>query len=191
MEGGKVYILLFSYLKLFSHEKRILTIGLLLSVLSIVIAQKNKDYILTLRKDTLFGKIKTNFQSELITFIYKRKKVYFHPSTIKSYGIYDRRKYLRFKSIKNSSGDWLFVQILDEGKVKLYRYKRYVTTTEATYLKDLYYIGRSDDRLISIKRETFEQVMKGLILHHPSLLPQVNESTFKDVPAIVASYNRL
>lgn len=100
---------------------KILIISLLYSFPLLLFAQSNPDYILTMQKDTLFGTIKNNLDWESITFVHHKKKVYFHAATIQYFGIYRAGKYLRYKSIKDKDGTDLFVQILNEGKIKLYK----------------------------------------------------------------------
>ena len=85
-------------------RKKLLIIVLCCSFSFIGFAQKNKDFILTLHKDTVFGQIKINPEEEHITFTHQRKRIYFHPKTLKAFGIYKKatKAYRVYKSITNA-----------------------------------------------------------------------------------------
>ena len=156
-------------------------------------AQKNKDFILTLHKDTIFGQVKINPKNDHIAFTHQRKRVYFHPKTLQAFGIYNKveKDYRLFKSITNALGKSMFVEVLNEGRVKLYKYQKDEIIAEAKYHKEFYYIGRTDKNLVTMTPDSFERTMKGIVKDHPKLLTQIEQLSYKEVPQIIASYNRL
>lgn len=154
-------------------------------------AQKNQDFILTLRKDTVFGKISINPEDTHITFTHNRKRVYFHPKTLQAFGIKKKDGgYKMYKSITNLRGKSMFVEILDEGPVKLYKYNKSEEIATSRYRKNLYYIGRSDKKLSTLTPDTYTRTMKVLLKDHPTLLAKADKISYNEVPDLVASYNQ-
>ncbi len=172
-------------------KKRILLLVLLSGFLTVSFAQKNKDYILTLRKDTVFGKISLNPADQHITFTHHRKRIYFHPKTLQAFGIQNKDgSYRMYKSITNLRGKSMFVEILDEGPVKLYKYNKSEEVAQVKRHRKLYYIGRSDQRLATLTPDTYTRTMKVLLKDHPTLLAKAEKISYNQVPELVASYNR-
>lgn len=173
-------------------KKRIYLILFITSICTLAFAQKHKDFILTLNKDTIFGNVTLNTSVAHITFTHKRKRVYFHPKTLKAFGIFDKKKgYKYYKSITNNRGTAMFVEVLDQGPIKLYKYQKREKIANAEYSKSLYYIGRSDEALSTITPNSYEQTMKALVKDHPALLTQVERISYQQVPNIIASLNQL
>lgn len=174
-------------------RKEILLFVLCCCMSAICAAQKNKDFILTLHKDTIFGQVKINLKNDHIAFTHQRKRVYFHPKTLQAFGIYNKteKDYRLFKSITNALGKSMFVEILNEGKVKLYKYQKDEIIAEAKYHKEFYYIGRTDKNLVTMTPDSYERTMKGIVKDHPKLLTQIAHISYKEVPQIIASYNQL
>lgn len=156
-------------------------------------AQKNKDFILTLHKDTVFGQVKINPDNDHITFTHQRKRIYFHPKTLQAFGIYKKEEnvYQVFKAITNARGQSMFVEVLNEGKVKLYKYQKNEIIAQAKYHKELYYIGHSDEKLVTMTPDSYEKTMKVLVKDYPSLLTKIDQISYREVPQVIASYNRL
>ena len=156
------------------------------------ISQNNQDFILTLHKDTIFGKVKVYPQEEYIIFTHRRKKIYFHPKTLQAFGIYNKDKtYTLYKSIINARGNSIFVEIINEGPVKLYKYNRKKEEAISRYFKDLYFIGKSDTKLSTMTPETYTRTMRVLVKDYPNLLNKVEKISYHEVPQMVELYNQL
>lgn len=160
---------------------------------SIIFAQKNKDFILTLHKDTIFGKIKFVPDSPHITFTHKRKRLYFHPKTLEAFGIFSKKSnnYRIYKSISSNRGSSMFVEVIDEGPVKLYKYVKKDGLANSNYIREFYFIGRDDEKLLTMTPDSYERTMKVLVKDHPKLLDKMEAVSYKEVPNIIASYNQL
>lgn len=174
-------------------RKKLIIFLLCFSFVSICYAQKNKDFILTLHKDTIFGQIKINGKNDQISFTHQRKRLYFHPKTLQAFGIYQKeeKEYRMFKSITNANGKNMFVEVLNEGKVNLYKYKKNDIIAQARYYNELYYIGRTDQNLVTMTPDSYERTIKVLVQNHPKLLTQIKHITYKEIPQIIAAYNQL
>ncbi|MEM6320783.1 MAG: hypothetical protein AAF960_24165 [Bacteroidota bacterium] len=170
--------------------------GILLSIMVTALtlvasAQEGQDYILTLRKDTIFGKIKFNTRESHITFMHKRKRIHFHPKTLPAFGIYDKKKgYRCYKAITNAVGKSMFVEVLNEGKVKLYKYKILADFQHGTHQRDYYFIGRSDNKLVTLTPRSYSVAMRALIKDYPELIPELERTSYQQVPNLVASINQ-
>lgn len=175
------------------RKEIILLFVLCFGICSINFAQKNKDFILTLHKDTLFGRVKINLENQHIAFTHQRKRVYFHPKTLQAFGIYQKKEktYQVYKSITNARGQSMFVEVLNEGKVKLYKYEKRERIAATKYHKELYYVGRTDKKLVTMTPDSYERTMKVLVKDYPSLLTQIDHISYNEVPQIIASYNEI
>lgn len=171
--------------------KKSLLLSVFLFSLTFCLAQKDKDFILTLHQDTIYGKVKINDNDPHITFIHKRKRLYFHPAALRYFGVYKEGQYQRFKSVKNAKGKHLFAEVLLEGKMKLYKYREYVKNKEGILtLKELYFIGKSDEKLITMYPNSFNLILEVLAKEKPALLAKAHTVNYKEVPRFVASYNQ-
>lgn len=172
--------------------KRFVLLTFLSCICTFAFAQKNKDFILTLNQDTLFGKIILNASVEHITFKYKRKRVYFHPKTLKAFGVYKNGNgYKYYKSITNARGTSMFVEVLTEGILNLYKHEKTEIRANAKYTKNLYYIGRTDERLSAITPDSYEHAIKVLVREHPTLSREAENASYQEFPSLVASLNEL
>ncbi len=172
--------------------KRFVLLTFLSCICAFVFAQKNKDFILTMNQDTVFGKVTLNTSVAHITFKHKRKRVYFHPKTLKAFGIYDKNTgYKYYKSITNARGTSMFVEVLVEGSFKLYKYEKTEMIANSKYTKNLYYIGRTDERLSTITPDSYENAIKVLVRDHPTLSVEAEQSSFQEFPNLIASLNQL
>lgn len=172
--------------------KRIFLLTLISCICTFAFAQKKKDFILTLSKDTIFGNVTLNASVAHITFKHKRKRVYFHPKTLKAFGIYDKKDgYKYYKSITNARGTSMFVEVLTEGSFKLYRYQKTEIIADSKYTKNLYYMGRTEERLSTITQDSYANTIRALIKDYPTLSTDAENTTFKEFPNIVASLNEL
>ena len=103
----------------------------------------------------------------------------------------EKKTYRIFKSITNALGKSMFVEVLNEGKLKLYKYKKEKIIAHAKYHKELYYIGRTDKKLVTMTPDSYERTMKIIVKDYPNLVTQVERISYKEVPQIIASYNQL
>lgn len=152
-------------------------------------SQANKDYILTLQQDTLFGKIQVELGREPISFKYKKMNLDYHPSTIQSFGIFREKQYRRFKSMKSPSGnDAFFVEIMVEGKNNLYKFDdKYIFNNKQ--LRYLYFMENEDNELFPISSSTYQHILGRVLKDYPNLLSMLEQSTFAQVPQIIKQYN--
>lgn len=172
--------------------KKLLLLTFISCICTFAFAQKNKDFILTLNQDTIFGNVTLNSSVAHIIFKHKRKKVYFHPKTLKAFGVFDKAEgYKYYKSITNARGTSMFVEVLTEGSFNLYKYQKTKVTANAKYTKNLYYIGRTDEKLSTITPDSYENAIKALVKTHPVLSTKAENSSFNEFPNLVASLNQL
>ena len=173
-------------------KKGTLLLLFLCCLCSITFAQKNKDFILTLHKDTIFGKIKFVPESTHITFTHKRKRIHFHPKTLDAFGILSKNGTYRFyKSITSAQGVAMFVEVIDQGPVKLYKYRKRDEIAKSNFIREFYFIGRNDEKLVTMTPDSYERTMKVLVKDHPKLLNKMDKVSYQEVPQIIASYNQL
>lgn len=172
--------------------KRILLLAFMCSLPLLLLAQDNQDYLLTMNKDTLFGKIKINPHWETITFVHHKKRVNFHATTIQYFGIYKDGKYQHYKSINDIDGTDFFVEILSEGKIKLYKAaEQYFRFARFEHFEVIYYVGSSDDELVPMSELEFNIFIKNIAKEFPHLAQELEQLSFGEFPKLVAMYNRL
>ncbi len=156
---------------------------------SMLWAQKEDDFFLTMRGDTLYGKIRLDSKSNTIIFWYQGDKLTFHASTIESFGIYKKGKYRTFKTIQNDEKKEVFVEVLTEGTLNLYRYD---TTGDKRYNKEdnfRYFICEDDTVIMRVTPRSYKRVLKICLKDKPHLLARRIE--YQDIPKIVEAYNDL
>jgi len=85
----------------------------------------------------------------------------------------------------------MFVEVIDQGKLKLYKYKKSEIIAETRYHKEWYYIGRTDQKLVTMTPDSYERTIKGIVKDYPSLLTQIEHISYNEVPQIIASYNQI
>jgi len=172
--------------------KRIFLLTFICCICTFTFAQKNQDFILTLNKDTIFGDVTLNASVDHITFKHKRKRVYFHPKTLKAFGIYNKMTgYKYYKSITNGKGISMFVEILTEGPFNLYKYEKTKIKANMNSTKNLYLIGRTDEKLSTITPASYKNAIKALVKKHPTLSNKAKKSSFQEFPTLIASLNEL
>ncbi len=156
---------------------------------SFAFSQTNKDYILTLQQDTLFGRIQVELGREPISFKYKKMNLDYHPSTIQSFGIFREKQYHRFKSMKSPSGKAsFFVEIMVEGKNNLYKFDdKYVFDNKK--LRYLYFMESEAHGFFPISSSTYQRILGRVFKDYPNLLSMLEQSTFAQVPQIIKQYN--
>ncbi len=153
-------------------------------------AQKDKDYILTLQKDTLFGKIIEREGREPITFTHGNSKVNYHPSTIQSFGIYRNDRYQKYKSIKSDGGRTFFVEVLLQGKINLYKFTEENVLKEGRVLRYVYMMDIPDNELIIFSSSTYQRILGAFFKEYPSLVTQLSNYSYHEVPRLIEQYNR-
>ena len=156
----------------------------------LLIAQKNQDFILTMQKDTLYGKIKLNLKTNVITFDYQGNRVSFEAKTIDNFGIFRKGQTHVYKTITNDWKEEVFVEVLAEGTLNLYRYD---TSGNKHYEEDAfdyrYYLSESNEGYIRVTPRSYKNVLKKIVKNQPYLLAQ--KIGYEDVPRIVGEYNKL
>lgn len=152
-------------------------------------AQENRDYILTLQKDTIFGKIVEREGKEPITFIHNKLKVYYHPSTIQSFGVFRENRYQRYKSLRSKEGQTFFVEILGQGKVNLYKYTELNIIKKAQVKRYVYMIDTHDHELIIFSSSTYQRILGTFLKEYPSLVAQLANCSYHEVPILIEQYN--
>jgi len=154
-------------------------------------AQPKEDYLLTLNQDTLFGKILTEANGlAAIKFIYKGKKMTYHPSSIQFFGIYREGRYQHFRTFKSEEGRAFFVQIMTIGKIKLYKYSEEHIFTDATLSRYVYLMRTTDDDLTTISSSSYQRILGDFLKDKPSLLAQLANTTFAEVPQLIKQHNK-
>lgn len=150
-------------------------------------AQSGKDFILSLNQDTLFGKITFSLKAETISFKHKGKKTNFHISTLTYFGVNRNGKNLVYKTLINHWKEYIFVQVLSEGKLDLYHYD---TKYNERYTRSdpyRYYIGNTDIYPIRMSPRSYRHILERMITDQSSLLAQ--QYNYEDVPKIIKQYN--
>lgn len=169
------------------------TILLLLGICFLSISMwgqtKNKDFIITMNKDTLYGKIKFDPKANIVYFHYQGDKILFNAATIDNFGINRKGVTHVYKSITNDWKEEVFVEVLSEGKINLYRYD---TSGNDLYKDDAfkyrYYISsQQKNYLVRVTPRSYKSILKMRLENQPDLLLQ--NITYEDVPAIIAAYN--
>lgn len=166
-----------------------LLLSIAFSLSSLLWAQENKDFFLTMQGDTLYGKIKLDGRSNTIVFQYQGDKVEFHASTIEYFGIYKKGKYRTYKTIQNDKQKEVFVEVLTEGTLNLYRYD---TSGDDRYEKEdsfRYFICEEDMVTMRVTPKSYKSILKLCCKNQPQLLAQRIE--YQDVPKIIEAYNDL
>lgn len=167
----------------------LLLLGICFLSISLWGQKKNNDFIITMNKDTLYGKVKFNPKTNVVYFYYQGDKVVFNAATIENFGI-NRRGITRiFKAITNDWKDEVFVEILSEGKINLYRYD---TSGNDLYKGDAfyyrYYISNPQkSHLLRVTPRSYKTILKMRIENQPSLLAQ--QIDYEQFPDIIAAYN--
>jgi len=153
-------------------------------------AQKGKDYILTLQKDTLFGEILVTQGIDPIAFKHQGHKMSYHPSSIKYFGIFRNKAYHHFKVLKSKEGKAVFVEIMATGKINLYKYTEKHIFPNSTLNRYVYLMGASDKQLITFSSSSYQRILGHFLKKRPSLLAQLTSSSFSEVPKLINQYNQ-
>jgi len=168
-------------------KKNFILIGVLLFLSVSLFAQKGVDYIVTLTKDTVYGKVRFNPYTNVINFSYHGDKMNFHASTIEHFGIIRKGKLHTYTSIVNDWKETVFVEVLTKGKLHVYLYD--TSGNDHYSRKDpyRYYVGKSKSTLLRVSPRSYRNALGLLISDHPRLLAQAKQ--YEDVPKIIQSYN--
>ena len=153
-------------------------------------AQQGKGFILTMKQDTLYGKVRINNKLDGISFQYEGKKVELHASTITYFGLKKNGTTRIYKTLINNWEEYIFVEVLAEGKLNLYHYD---TAGNDRYTRSdpyRYYIGSSNIYPIRMSPRSYRSLMKMMVRiveEEPELLGQLAD--YEDVPRIIRKYN--
>lgn len=154
--------------------------------------QKMEDYILTLKQDTLHGKILTEPSGLApIIFIYERQRMNYHPSSIQFFGIFRDKEYQHFKTLKTKEGRAYFVQIIVVGKIKLYKYSEEHIFPNATLNRYVYLMGTADEALTTISSSSYQRILGDFLKEQPALLSKLENTAFEEIPQLIELYNEL
>jgi len=170
-------------------KKNFTLIGVLLVLPLFLFAQQGRDYILTMNQDTLYGKIRFNQKSDIISFQYKGEKVDFHASTINYFGVTRKGITRIYKTLINNWEEYIFVEVLTEGKLNLYYYDTAGNHRYTSADPFRYYIGNSDIYPIRMSPRAYKNMMKMMVTDQPDLLAQMGD--YDDVPRIIKKYNKI
>ncbi len=166
-------------------NKTISLLGIFLFLSVALTAQEGKDFILTMHKDTLYGKIKLDLKTNILTFEYQGDKVSFKARTIDQFGIFRKGQTHVYKTITNDWNEEIFVEVLVEGTLNLYRY---FTSGNALYEKDAvgyrYYLNKENEGYIRVTPRSYKNILQKMVKNKTYLLAQ-----FEDVPMIIQAYN--
>jgi len=153
-------------------------------------AQKDNGFILTMKQDTLYGKVRINNKLDGISFQYEGKKVELHASSITYFGVKKKGTTRIYKTLINNWEEYIFVEVLTEGKFNLYHYD---TAGNDRYTRSdpyRYYIGSSNIYPIRMSPRSYRSMMKMMVRiveEEPELLGQLAD--YEDVPRIIRKYN--
>lgn len=153
-------------------------------------AQKGKDYILTLQKDTLFGEILINQGIDPIAFKHQGHKMSYHPSSIQFFGVFRDEEYQHFKVFKSQEGKAVFVEIMATGKINLYKYTEKHIFPNSTLKRYVYLMGPSDGKLTTLSSSSYQRILRHFLKKRPSLLAQLTSASFTEVPNLINQYNQ-
>ena len=169
-------------------KRNFTVIGMLLLLPLCLVAQKGKDFILTMNKDTLYGKVKFSGKSDIINFNYKGEKVDFHASTIDYFGVHRKGQTHIYKTLINNWKEYIFVEVLSEGRLNLYYYDTAGNHRYTSADPYRYYIGNEEIYPIRMSPRAYKNMMKMMVKDQPDLLTQMGD--YEDVPRIIRKYNQ-
>lgn len=156
-----------------------------------VFAQTNKDYILTIEQDTLYGRIVVNQGKDPISFKYDGHKLTYHPSTIQYFGIYRDAQHRKFRSLSSPSGRRFFVEVLLEGTVNLYKLTEKHLYANSTLDRYVYLLGSSDEALTTVTSSSYQRILKLFLVDYPHLQTKLTNTSFAEIPQIIQEYNQV
>ncbi len=152
-------------------------------------SQNDKDFILTLSQDTLYGKVQFSPLEENISFRHKGKKTNFHVSTLTYFGINRNGKTKVYKILTNHWKEYIYVEVLTEGKLNLYYYDTKYNERYKNSDPYRYYIGNAEINPIRVTPRSYRYILEKIFIDRSSLLTQL--SNYADVPRIIKQYNQL
>ena len=171
-------------------KKTLLIICFLVGFLVQNFAQVNKDFILTLNQDTLYGEITIYRDKSPIIFKYHKKKMRYHPNTLQAFGILENDEYHQFKSLKSQNGIAVFAQLMTEGPLYLYKYREQHVYSSHTLERYVYFLGESDKNLTTLSSSSYKRILGQLFNKYPNFLAKLNASSFSEVPKIISFLNQ-
>lgn len=173
-------------------KKDSLLIWIFCSLSFIGYTQQEADYLLTLKQDTLYGKILSQSTGLApITFVYGGHKMNYHPISIQFFGIFRNNIYQHFKTLRSKKGQAFFVQIIANNGIKLYKYKEEHIYPNSTLRRYVYLMGPTDDQLTILSSSNYQRILNKFLKEEPALLAQLENTSFKEVPQLIEQYNKL
>ncbi len=152
-------------------------------------SQNDKDFILTLNQDTLYGKVSFNPKAKLVSFRHKGKKTFFHVSTLTYFGINRNGNTQVYKILVNHWKEYIYVEVLSEGKLDLYYYDTKYNERYTRADPYRYYIGNDTMHPIRMSPRSYKYILKYMLTDESELLAQLSD--YEDVPRIVRQYNQM
>ena len=140
-------------------------------------------------QDTLYGKIRFSPKAESIAFLHKGKKTIFHVSTLTYFGINRNGKTQVYKILVNHWKEYIFVEVLTEGKLDLYYYDTKYNERYTSSDPYRYYIGTEEINPIRMSPRSYRYILERMFNDRSGLLAQLAD--YEDVPRIVKEYNTL
>lgn len=173
-------------------KKDSLLIWIFCSLSFIGYTQQKQDYLLTLKQDTLYGKILSQSHGLApITFIYESQKMNYHPTSIQFFGLFRNNIYQHFKTLRSEKGQAFFVQIIENNGIKLYKYKEEHIYPNSTLVRYVYLMGPTDDQLTTLSSSNYQRILNDFLKEEPALLAQLENTSFQEVPELIKQYNEL
>ena len=154
-------------------------------------AQKQQDYIISMKRDTFYGKIKLFSYSNKIVFKNKETKAIFYPEMVLSFGIYkkEQQEYVLFKPIRTYGQQKVFLKVLSEGSLKLYEHVKHEVSRTGVSVNTYYYLGRTKESLQLLVPDYYEPVLGYFFKDNITLTKQLSQTTFYDIPELVSQFN--
>ncbi|MEM1120469.1 MAG: hypothetical protein AAGJ18_08450 [Bacteroidota bacterium] len=144
-----------------------------------------------MQKDTLFGKISMDVGKLPITFIHHKRKFNYHPSTIQSFGIFAEKGYKIYETLKSKEGHSIFVEVMVQGKLNLYKYTEKRNLKESIRYRYVYFFGFSKDALSIMSSSSYQRILGEFFRAYPDVLSELKRTTFENVPSLMEYYNAM
>jgi len=173
-------------------KKNSLLIWIFCGLSFIGFAQKKADYLLTMKQDTLYGKVLTASNGLApIQFVYGGHRMNYYPTSIEFFGVFRDNNYRHFKTLRSRRGQAFFVEIMVNDYMKLYKYKEEHINYKTTTIRYVYLVGPSDDKLTVLSSSTFQSTLGKFLKEKPNMLTALRETTFHELPQLIRHYNDL
>lgn len=163
-------------------------------------APAQKDYIVTGKGDTMYGKIKQPLFSKLI-FVSKGVE-YWLDETVKAYFI-NKSSATYYNIVQPETGDKVFMYVVEKGEISLYTYTVSVRTYDGKSLSTTnWYIEKKGTPISMIKstsafaggKKDRKELLRASIADKAEILKLYDENdsfTFNNIRKIITEYNKL